>query len=250
MAPEDISNEVAIATSTLYDLKSESDMIRLNLAKKLIKKAVGSGYEIIVVDRSSEKDIVSDFFKLGARVYKQSEKGMGKGRREVMRYAYKTGRKALMWIEPEKESLVGEIPKLVKPILEDKAEIVVPKRKSLKSYPVVQQYSEPLGNLLFKQLTGRDLDIYSGPKVFSRGCVNYFLDYNGEYGDLWDCIQIPIMNAVFDGKRVLSVEVDYTHPKEQTEIEEGNLDFYKKRIEQLVNQMDSLSTHWRKLISK
>ncbi len=79
---------------------------------------------------------------------------------------------------------------------------------------------------------------------------DYFLNYNGEYGDKWDSIFIPVMNAIFDGKRVSGVEVEYTHPHKQTEMEEHNLTFYRKRVEQLENLMTSLEKHQRKLRSE
>lgn len=243
-----ISDNIIIATSTLYKPNLKSDRIRMNLAKKLIKNASALDYEVIIVDGGSTMDLLTDFSNLGARVYEQQKKGMGNGRREAMRYAFETGREILIWTEPEKANFISEISKTVKPILEGKSELVVPKRKSLDSYPITQQYSEPLGNLFFKKLTGFWLDIYFGPKIFNNKSVNYFLDYDGEYGDLWDSIQIPVMNAIFDKKRVLSVEVDYTHPREQTEIEEDHLNFYRIRIEQLTNQMNSLESHWKNLM--
>jgi len=81
----------------------------------------------------------------------------------------------------------------------------------------------------------------------NRALSNYFLEYNREYGDKWDSIYIPVMDIMHGGHRVRGVEINYNHPKEQTEIEENNIIFHRKRLEQLINLLNSLEAHWKKL---
>lgn len=171
---------------------------------------------------------------------------MGESRRQAIKEAYNTGKEIIAWIEPEKSDYIKEVTKTAIPIINGEANIVVPKRRSLESYPLLQQYSEKLGNLFWKNITGTNLDIWSGPRTWKREMSRYFLEYKGGYGDKWDSIFIPVMNAILDGLKVLSVEVNYEHPKKQTEIEEGNLEFDKKRLEQLTTLISAFEEHWAK----
>lgn len=90
------------------------------------------------------------------------------------------------------------------------------------------------------------MDLWFGPRTWHRDLSNYFLNYNGEYGDKWECIYIPIINALMDKKRILGIEVNYINPPEQTAIEEHNLSYYQKRLEQLENLTKSITAHWEK----
>lgn len=242
-----ISEKVVIATTTSYNPDLESDILRSEIAKSTIRQATSFGYELILVDGGSSDELLKDFERYGAKIFAQQEKGMGSGRRQAIKEALDTNKEVIAWTEPEKESYIPEIVKTAKPVIEGYADLVVPKRKSLKSYPTAQQYAEPLGNSFWKRLTGYDLDMWFGPRTWKKELSHYFLDYNGEYGDKWDSIFVPVMDAIFDGKKIISVEVKYTHPKKQTEIEEHDLNFYTKRIEQLSNLLNSLETHWKKL---
>ncbi|MFH1637859.1 MAG: hypothetical protein ABIB71_05525, partial [Candidatus Woesearchaeota archaeon] len=53
-----------------------------------------------------------------------------------------------------------------------------------------------------------------------------------------------VMDAIVDGKTVKGVEINYVHPKEQTEIEEHDLQFHRKRLEQLNNFIRACAKHW------
>lgn len=243
----ELSSRVAIATATLYNLNSESDRVRAELSKKTIKLARKLGYEIVVVDGGSPDKLLREFGNCGAKLHLQKTKGFGNSRREAIWYASNLGKDVIVWMEPEKAPYIPEIAKTVRPIVNGSADMVVPKRKSLKSYPSMQQSLERAGNLLWEKLTGLDLDVCFGPKAWRRELSSYFLDYGGEYGDAWGIIFIPVMDAISDGKRVISVEVDYTHPPEQTKVEEDDLEFHLKRIEQLYLLGNALITHTRKL---
>lgn len=102
----------------------------------------------------------------------------------------------------------------------------------MESYPLVQQYIEPLGNAFWKEVTGTDLDMWIGPRTWKKELSDYFINYDGKYGDKWDSIFIPVMNIIADGYKVKGVEIDYVHPKIQTEIEEKLKDFNSRRVDQ------------------
>ncbi|MCX6741710.1 MAG: hypothetical protein NTX24_00850 [Candidatus Pacearchaeota archaeon] len=159
----------AVATTTFYRPGNESDTHRAILAINTIRKARDLGQLIIVVDGGSPEEILRQFERYGARVIMQP-KGttMGYGRRQAIEAAYNTGREIIVWTEPEKVPYIPEISKTAAPILVGLADFVVPRRRSLESYPTAQQFAEPLGNLCWEQITGKKLDVWFGPKTWRR----------------------------------------------------------------------------------
>lgn len=240
----EIAERTAIATSTLYNPDLESDQYRGGLAKETVRKAVDLGYEIIVVDGGSPDELLKEFERFGAKVQINESGVVGVSRRQAIREACNTRRKIIAWTEPEKISYIPEITKTARPIVEDYADLVVPKRKSLESYPTAQQYAEPLGNAFWKGLTGIDLDVWFGPRTWRRELSDYFTSYDGRYGDLGDSVFIPLLDIIHSGHRIIGIEVEYTHPQKQTEIEENCLAFHRKRIAQLYHLTDALEKHW------
>ena len=244
---DEISDKIVIATTTLYRSSLENDLVRAEIAKETITNAKELGYKIIVVDGGSSAELLRDFERLGAEVCQQELSGMGNCRRQAFKLAYDSGKEIIVWTEPEKAPFIHQIDKAVKPIIDGSADLVIPKRKSLESYPVVQQYAELLCNTFLRELTGRDLDYCFGPRIWKREFSSYFTEYKGEYGDKWEVTLIPIIDAISAGERVASVEIDYVHPRQQTESEEKDLGMFRKRIEQIENSTNACETHWRKL---
>ncbi len=222
---------VAIATTTLSE---DADDLRMRLALRTVKEASKCGYTIVVVDGGSPEEALMGLRSRGAHLFRQNLPGMGASRRQAIAEAARLVNKngVVIWMEPEKRTLITELHKAIAPILSKEADLVIPARKSMASYPQEQQYAEFLGNLAFRHITGHNLDVWFGPRVMNRRAVNYFLDYNGLYGDKWDSIFIPVLRMIKDGLRVISVQVNYMHPREQTVAESG-IDFLIKRIEQL-----------------
>ena len=241
------SEQVAIATTTFYNPDLEISRYRVALAKNTIKSAIDLGYSVVVVDAGSSDDFLGAIEGYGAKIVQEMGCGMGASRRQAIEEAQNTGKKIIAWTEPEKEDYIFGLEKTIRPILDGRADLVVPKRKSMQSYPLSQKYAECFGNTVWEELTETPLDMWFGPRTWKRELSDYFLDYIGEYGDLWDSIFIPVMNMVFDGKRIKGVEINYTHPKIQTEFEEGNPSFSIKRLDQLKNLIPALKTHWGKL---
>lgn len=242
----DIARKVAIATSTYYNQDSESDRIRAELAKRTIRSAIDLGYEVAIVDAGSSHALLKEFENYGARLSLNLGGTMGSDRRRAIEVASTIGRTLVAWTEPEKEYYIPELWKTALPIIEEKADIVVPDRRPLNDYPIGQQYAENLGNLVWKDITGLDLDILCGPRTWRKELSHYFLEYGGEYGDKWDSIFIPVMNAVLKGEKVVGVKIDYKHPKDQTQNEEGAVSFHMKRINQLSNLTKAFVDHWSK----
>ena len=139
--------------------------------------------------------------------------------------------------------------KTISPILNREAAIVVPKRKSFKSYPTAQQHSERFVNNFWKELTGTEFDITFGPRTMNRKGYSYFIDYERygyRFGDKWESLFLPLIDFIKAGKTIISVEVDYRHPASQRQYEEGNLKMTMKRLEQLNCLVTHLYDYWHR----
>lgn len=246
-----ISEKIAIATTTFYKPNSEVDINREQIARKTLRKASDKGYSVFVVDGGSTEEFLKEIEKYNnIKIFPELERGMGKSRRQVMKEAYNSEKTFVTWTEPEKESYIDNIEMVGEYMQATNLDLVVPTRTSLDSYPTTQQYAEKFGNSVWKELTGTNLDMWGGMRMFKRDLTNYFLNYEGKYGDLWDSIFIPVMDAIKDGKKVGSFNINYVHPLFQTEFEEGNVELSIKRLKQLENLIPALKTHWESYSSK
>ncbi len=219
-----------IATTTLFEDLNE---IRAKLAVRTISEARKKGYQIVVVDGSPES-VKEIFRKKGAIVFGEEKKGMGASRRQAIREATKLAGPdgIVIWVEPEKTPFIPHLRQVIQCLLTEKADMVIPKRRSVESYPEIQQRFEWLANQAFQMFSGESLDVWFGPRVFRSNVSSFFLNYKGEYGDKWDSILIPVFRAIKAGLKVIGLEVDYIHPKEQT-IAENDFAFFEKRRKQL-----------------
>lgn len=230
---------VVIATSTLYPSLEE---VRPRLAIKTAKISGECGYPIVVVDASPDKRVTQALEQAGAIVFKAQDPGMGPSRRQALQEAAKIAGQdgILAWLEPEKATFVPFLAEVVKYLLSQQADIVIPRRKSLESYPEFQQHFEWLNNYIFQIYTERDLDHCVGVRVFRSDITPFFLNYRGEYGDKWDSLIVPLLRIIGAGKRVVEVEIDYVHPPEQTATE-GTASDFEHRLEQLINTVRCVS---------
>ena len=246
---------VAVATTTKYDINSKVGKVRAKLALQTVKSFCDLGAEVYVVDDSSSDRFFNELKSTGAHVYHENffkgKHSMGKSKRQALKLACSGGRKVILWTEPEKTCLPNQLYKIAEPILNNSAEIIIPDRRPLCTYPISQQYAENLGNAYWKEVTGTDLDIYGGVRVIKNKteAISNFLNYKGKYGDLWEGLYVPVIQTIIAKKeRVVGIKIDYIHPKVQTEIEEGNPRFTEKRLAQLNNLSLTFKKSWEDLM--
>jgi glycosyltransferase involved in cell wall biosynthesis len=239
-------DEITVITGTKYD-PNMVENFRADLALEGVRKATGLGYKVIVVDSGSSDRFLEDVEKSGAELHVDFSLNMCGQRNYAMQKAFENGRQVTAWTEPEKISYMESIVKTAEPILRGEADIVVPRRISLESYPSFQKNIEPIGNGFFEALTGLNRDMWFGPKTWGRESAHHFLDYDESYGQMWQSIFLPILDAIHEGKVVDEVKVDFTYPNQQKEIEEGGLAFYKKRIDQLQQITSALEQYWTEI---
>lgn len=223
---------VVIATTTMYKSTDES---RFKLVLTTVSKARENGYRIVTVDKSEDKRVRDLLAEKKALVLPPDHplSTMGADRRKAFTEAAELSGPGgvIVWMEPEKHTFVWLIDKVVNRLLKASADLVIPRRRSLKSYSLLQQHSESFGNDAFRIITGRSLDVYFGPQVFRSSMVNYYLDYGGDYGDKWDSIQVSVVRMIADGKKIAEIVVDYVHPEEQRTDE--TLEMLERRFAQI-----------------
>jgi hypothetical protein len=240
-----MSHSIVLVTTTYYTYKTEYERVRAKLFWDLVKKAHRAGYLVIAVDAGSAPEFLDVAHTLPVTLIPQREGSLGVARRQCIEAGVASGRNIIVYTDPEKNSFVSEIEKSVQPLIDGVCDFVVPRRRSMESYPRFQAYSERFINLYWKELTGWDLDITFGPRCFQRELADLFLTYEGRYGDKWDSIFIPVMRGLKDGVRISEVEVDFVYPASQRDVEENDLYFYDKRLEQVNNLITAFKAYWK-----
>lgn len=237
-----ITKRAVLATTTYATRKSKWEQVRADCALKTIALAVEHGYEIVAVDGGSPDEYIAEMRRLGAHVFMQEVPGMGNARRQTLRRALELAdsNQAIIWIEPEKYPMVQWLAEGVAKIVDEKHDLVMFRRITLDSYPPEQAMTYKMVALAFKYLTGIDSDYLFGPTGMSQRAVQYFLNYESKFGDLWDSIHSPKVRIIHDGLPWTIVTVDYRHPPEQTEAETG-MDLFMKRVEQIRQVVEALT---------
>lgn len=243
--------DICIATTTFYP---DANSVRAQLAVKAAKEAAKHNIPFVVVDGESSGKFLREISVGGMHNIfhgKNRDDGtFGLSRRRAIGEASEVsaaGKGAVFWMESEKWPIVPYIRDIVQTMEIVGADIIVPARKSLESYPPIQRLAERLGNMYFGKATDHNLDVWIGPRLIGPRALPYFLDYKGEYGDKWDSIFIPIVRAIADGLIVIGKEVDYVHPPEQTAEEEKDPEMDLKRLGQLQNLVPAFYAEAKKL---
>lgn len=280
--PENISNvrQIGIATATMYPgweplakgaTRSKEDVsgLRGDLAIRMLRSAKEQGYQVGVVDGGSSdafRNVLQD--SLGITVSNEKQRGMSPGRRQAFKEVNAMeGVKVVAWIEPEKVSMVDHLLKAAKPIIEGKADVVIPKRDAAAfvTYPDYQAEWENKANKEFNQQLkdhgllqddAEDLDVWGGTRLLKNdpGVIQLFthqweLDQNNPKFDggkmdpeLWpNALFLPVIGTLWRDKlagrapSIVSVQVDYRHPAEQTAMEQNSPAFEAKRKQQYDN---------------
>lgn len=274
------ARHIGIATATMYPewkplpqgaVRSMNDVsgLRGDLALKMLKSAKAKGFQIGVVDGGSSEEFRQTLQEtVGITVSKEKRKGMSPSRRQAFgEVSAMDGVKVVAWTEPEKVSMVDSLLKAAQPILEGKADVVVPKRdaKAFATYPDYQAVWENRANEEFnRQLKdhgllpqdAEELDVWGGTRLLKNdpNVLKFFthqweLDQNDPKFDegkmdpeLWpNALFLPVIGTLWKDRisgnppSVISVPVDYKHPAEQTAMEQDSPAFQAKRKQQFEN---------------
>lgn len=260
------ANSIAIVTTTLYKnwypgnatAENQADKVRGDLALEMFSKTLNLGLQIVIVDGGSSPEFINEIKKIEITNLITDFSGtFSASRRKGYEIASKLPNiKVIVWTEPEKSNLINNsLIKACEIVDSGAADIVIPKRskETMQSLPLFQKNSEELGNKQIQEMTNQDFDIFFGPKIFSArpDVVDLFLEkFEYKYdskknkdSDLekWlNAISFPVISALTKNYKVVNCEIDYIHPKKQTEIEESDPVFDEKRVIQRKNLVDGI----------
>lgn len=265
------STEIAIGLITSYPkwykgkIRSikHTDKVRGDLALSFVVKAKEQQYQIVVSDKSSAKTFFKELKSLtGITLLRRNGVKASFGKRQVIKkIASMGGIKVIVLAEPEKLGLIASLPLLVQPILDDEADMVIPKRDDelfKKTYPHYMYESEIEGNIMYNEIlrvngflktSQEDLDMFFGPRVIANkpSLVRFFLkkyilhvahiSFPSEYFDTEkysNGIFFPVINALRKKFRVKSITIPFSYPHIQKENEEKGVKelFIEKRKSQ------------------
>lgn len=258
--------EIAFALITYYPkwyqgkLRSfsQTDKIRGDLALNFIQKATTLGFRLVVVDGKSSKSFhkqLKNFTHI--KVVKKRSPKRAPAKRQAFKSASKIdGVKVIVACEPEKVSVLDSVDTFTKPVLENRADIVVLKRQEnlfKKTYPDYMYESESEGNRLYNEqlklnrlLKEDGWDLFFGPRAFSNNpkvlslFVKKFhfpikkqrpLEEYFDPEEYSNALYFPIVLALKKGFRVKNVEIPFSYPKLQklNETVEAREFFLEKR---------------------
>lgn len=242
--------DLTLFTGTFYG-NDPSSRLRQELALELFEQANANGVHVVVSDGGSNEEFLEAATKLPnvTLVHEPEGSTMGSSRRFALEQALTEAaddpEHVFMWLEPEKVGLVDPetLTKLAQPIRDGLADIVVPSRTDFSTLPKQQAWIEQRANRRANSIMrGKDpseamndqeptLDLWFGPKVFNQKAAPYFTGYEGKL-DKWDAIIKPVLTAHQEGLQVAAVPVEFSYPSAQSELEDGNTEFQRKRLQQ------------------
>lgn len=278
---------IALALITYYPswyqgkLRSirHTDKVRGDLAIEFCNKAIKLGCQIVVADGKSSKTFRKTLSSINGLIFikRRSLERSSAKLQAIKKAAKMPGVKVIILAEPEKVSLLDSLKKITTPILEEKADVVVPKRQDdlfKKTYPLYMYHSEIEGNKLYNEVlrskeilrSREDLDMFFGPRVFANNkkVISLFnkpyhfkigkSDIINSYfnpGAYSTTLYFPIIKALLKGLRLENIEIPFSYPQLQKENEEkGSRElFEEKRKNQRISILIEL-LHFLRFIEK
>lgn len=246
---------------------ADTDGIRGDLALEFFRKNTASGIRTVVCDGGSSSQFLTALDKFnnhGLTIVQSQTPGRGPQRRQAFEVAIALpDSKTILYTQAEKTS--REIPQddylaeISRPILAGDADIVIPKRNpklGRESYPPYMWLSELNVNKTYDFIMKKaglmekdeSFDWFFGQVVFKNDPeINaLFLKKYAVDGSIRSRIgatpnpemhsdghYFPVIEALFNKKRVVSIEVPFVYPPEQKANEmspEKRKDFEKRRI--------------------
>lgn len=229
-----------VAAATMYQSTGE---LRTQLTCRMAQAATNLGYQVVLSDRSPES--VREALRWSGATLIEGVDGLGPQYRNAMTRALELAGPdgIVVLVTAEKYPLFTPknlIAQTVAPLLSGEAVLSVPRRRSLDSYPKVQARTEMLMAKIAVN-AGFVFDPAFFVYAFRQGAVANLFTGNEEpsYGVCW----MPTFLALTNHLPVASPAVDYRHPAEQTEAEEGDPDMVAKRWGQLETFVNLLDQH-------
>ena len=239
--------------------------VRGDIALEFAQKVTEKRCHLVIVDKDSPKTFIKALQETATLILvRRRSEGSGPGKRLAIDKAVAIpGVDVIVLCEPEKVSIATScLNQMVMPILQNKADIVVPRREEhlfKATYPRYMYDSETEANSIYNETLYSNnilsknvpaLDWFFGPRVFrnEKSIVALFKRVYVFSGlslleklyspDIYSNIQFfPVVSALRQKRSVLSVDVPFTYPRLQKENEEvGDREaFIEKRNMQRVS---------------
>ncbi len=172
-----MKKKLFIQIPCLNEEKSISAVICEIPVSKLTKLALD--VKIVVIDDCSSDKTAFVAKKSGADfiIHNNTNLGLAKSFRKGLDFCVKQGADIIVNTDGDNQYTQGEIVKIVKPILDGRADMVIGDRlvETLDFMPVGNKIGNRVGSLMIRFLTGREVsDASSGFRAFSRDLATRF----------------------------------------------------------------------------
>ena len=213
---------------------NEQDTI-LEVLKNIPKNIFGiDEIEIFVLDDGSY-DLTSEIaVQNGAKVIKISpQKGLANAFRVGVKNALKNNADILVNIDGDNQYCASEIVKLIQPILNDSADIVIGVRpiNEIKTFSFLKKFLQKFGSLIVKLVSGLDIkDAASGFRAFNRNamlCLNIFNNFTYTIE--------TIIQAKYKNLSVENVDIKVNEQKNRkSKLFKNDIDYILKQAKNLI----------------
>lgn len=220
-------SQIAIAGITGYPTHDH----RFASCLRFLAGAQATNVPVFLADTSPPK-LQAELVGLGATLVPCSDTSYTGKKIASLQAAFERGATAIFITEMEKDGLLPYLSNICGPILEGRADLVIPERTaaSWASYPREFEI-ERFALDQIRQFTGQYLDTMLGAFAIHGDLAPLFLACREE---MWTWLHVPRLQFIKEHpERVVGVHVDFLYPPEQKAAEEGNIVFHLKRLEQL-----------------
>ncbi len=207
------------------------------------------GIPLVGITRDCADGYIQQVRARGVRVVEQKGVGMGSARREAMRAGLSLFPHAehYLWLEPEKPDIAWHAMQLSDLMTTERTVLGLFNRANMNSYPPEQAQYYLFCRAIATTLLKKDIDYAFGPMILTKQSMEYFLKYEGDYGDVWDSILIPRLRVMNAGLPISVIEIAFQNDPRMKKVESGQRRFIVKRINQVATVAQSLVEEWSKL---
>lgn len=242
-----LKDVVCVTTFREGDVVKQVEKIRSQVFMDTVTKLTATGLSVLAVHIDTSKKTLYKLAYQGVVLIEQSTSGMGNVRREALAASLKhfPDAKYICWLEPEKPDMAQFIAPMVQFMKQEQSVMGIFNRREMSSYPAEQAYYYLFCRSIASKLVGFDFDYAFGPMMLTPQTLQYFLEYESNFGDKWDSILVPRLRVIKAGLQLSRLSIGFRNDKRMTEVETGNADMILKRITQFNNVVPSLLSEWQ-----
>ena len=186
--------------------------------------------EILIIDDGSTDNTVETAKNSGIKNIVSHSKNLGLARAfdTGLKTSLKLGADIIVNLDADNQYRASDIDKLIKPLLDKKADIVIGARpiEKIKSFSPLKKVLQKLGSFVMRKISGADvLDAPSGFRAFSKNAamkINIFDNYT--------YTMETIIQAQYKGLTIKSVPIGVNENLRPSRLVKNNFDYIKRSI--------------------